>query len=77
MVPGPFSCKEVVTAMAVKVVPQMAPRRRRAFSPTPIFFLGPALVTIVVLTLLPVIYSIVIAFTNYNLYTTGGPSSPG
>jgi len=64
--------------MAATTVPRRAPSRRpRARSLTPLFFLAPALVSIAVLTLLPIIYSVVVAFTNYNLYTTGGPQDSG
>ena len=55
--------------MALRVAPAPAPvssQRRPAVAPY--LFLMPAVLSIALLTLLPVIYTIFIAFTNYNLY---------
>jgi len=45
-----------------------ASRRRRRFSPTPYAFLAPSLIAIALLTLFPIASTVVLAFTNYNLY---------
>jgi arabinogalactan oligomer/maltooligosaccharide transport system permease protein len=54
-------------ALEVAALP-VAWRRRRRFSPIPYAYLTPALVTIAILTLFPVVYTVYISFTNYNLY---------
>ena len=40
--------------------------RRKKASPVP--FLAPALVSILILTVIPIVFTIVISFTNYNMY---------
>jgi arabinogalactan oligomer/maltooligosaccharide transport system permease protein len=61
--------KEVSTPMATQAMtrPAVATRGRvRSF--TPYLFLAPALVTITLLTVFPMLSTVGISFTNYNLY---------
>lgn len=44
---------------------------------TPIPFLAPALISILILTVVPIIFTIVISFTNYNMYHMEHPSFVG
>lgn len=44
---------------------------------TPYFFLFPALLSIAVLTLMPILYTIYISMTNYNLYHMSNPNFVG
>lgn len=62
--------------MAVQAVPRAtATRHRRRFTAAPVIFLAPAIISIIILTLFPVCYSIVVAFTNYSFKTFGGPGN--
>lgn len=61
--------------MAAQAIPTARPRRRRSQKIAPYLFLTPALASIALLTAMPIIYTIIVAFTNYNLYTVGGPGN--
>jgi len=64
----PPPSKEVPPTMALSALPAPGSSRRR-LPLRPYLYLVPALTTIFLFTLLPVIYTVITAFTNYNLYS--------
>ena len=63
--------------MATQAVP-LTPRRqaRTRFSVAPYLFLAPAFLTVCVLTVFPILYTIYVSFTNYSLNNSGTPGHP-
>jgi len=54
--------------MATEAVPLPGAARRRRFTATPYLFLLPALLSMALLTFYPIVYTVNLAFTNFNLY---------